>query len=170
MDIVSEEEDIRDEAGGDRVTFGPDRQAEETEMDMTPMVNVTFLLLIFFMVTAAFTLQKSLQVPKPDPTDEPSSAVQQDDQEDQQQVTIIIDEFNTFRVLTADAEFECPSEQELLIRLREAKRGAPGLEPPNKLVVKANMEALHEKVVLAIDAGADVGFEQVQLMSVEDDA
>ena len=33
----------------------------EDELDMTPMVDVTFLLLIFFMVTASFTIQKSLQ-------------------------------------------------------------------------------------------------------------
>ena len=33
----------------------------EDELDMTPMVDVTFLLLIFFMVTASFTLQKSLE-------------------------------------------------------------------------------------------------------------
>src|SRR5688572_20269137 len=32
---------------------------QEAEMDMTPMVDVTFLLLIFFMVTASFTMQKS---------------------------------------------------------------------------------------------------------------
>ena len=41
-------------------------ELEETEMDMTPMVDVTFLLLIFFLVTAAFTLQKSIDVPKPE--------------------------------------------------------------------------------------------------------
>ncbi len=35
----------------------------EDELDMTPMVDVTFLLLIFFMVTASFTLQKSIKQP-----------------------------------------------------------------------------------------------------------
>ena len=38
---------------------------EEEEMDMTPMVDVTFLLLIFFMVTAAFSVQKVIEVPAP---------------------------------------------------------------------------------------------------------
>ena len=41
------------------------------EMDMTPMVDVTFLLLIFFMVTAAFAMQKSFHVPTPK-SDQPS--------------------------------------------------------------------------------------------------
>ena len=35
----------------------------EDDMDLTPMVDVTFLLLIFFMITAAFALQKSIEVP-----------------------------------------------------------------------------------------------------------
>ena len=36
----------------------PQRQRAEPESDMTPMVDVTFLLLIFFLVTAAFALQE----------------------------------------------------------------------------------------------------------------
>ena len=35
------------------------------DMDMTPMVDVTFLLLIFFMITSAFQMQKSFEVPTP---------------------------------------------------------------------------------------------------------
>ena len=42
------------------------RSAAEAELDMTPMCDVTFLLLIFFMVTAAFAMQKSFEVPAPD--------------------------------------------------------------------------------------------------------
>ena len=42
-----------------------DGDRADSDMDMTPMVDVTFLLLIFFMVTAAFSLQKSLQIPAP---------------------------------------------------------------------------------------------------------
>ncbi|MCG8448481.1 MAG: biopolymer transporter ExbD, partial [Pirellulales bacterium] len=37
--------------------------SSEDDMDLTPMVDVTFLLLIFFMITAAFALQKALEVP-----------------------------------------------------------------------------------------------------------
>src|SRR5687767_4367931 len=37
----------------------------DQEMDMTPMVDCVFQLLIFFMVTASFVMQKSLKVPPP---------------------------------------------------------------------------------------------------------
>ncbi|MEM9659397.1 MAG: biopolymer transporter ExbD, partial [Planctomycetota bacterium] len=36
---------------------------QDDELDLTPMVDVTFLLLIFFMITAAFAVQKAISVP-----------------------------------------------------------------------------------------------------------
>ena len=47
------------------VDFHARRKVAEAEVDMTPMVDVTFLLLIFFMVTAVFSSQKSFQIPTP---------------------------------------------------------------------------------------------------------
>jgi hypothetical protein len=35
-------------------------------------------------------------------------------------------------------------------------------------LVKAHPDSLHEKVVSALDAGTEVGMEQVQLMTVEE--
>ncbi len=155
-------------AGGAEVRFGA-RDLEESEMDMTPMVDVTFLLLIFFMVTAAFSLQKSLQVPTPRP-DEPSQNVQQrDPQEDPDMVTVHVDEFNTFRVVTTDWEEEAPSDQELLMQLRKARAGNTQGRVPTKLLVMANGEAMHEKVVRALDAGTEVGMDEIQLMMVDED-
>lgn len=147
----------------------PERsEGEEAEMDMTPMVDVTFLLLIFFMVTAAFSMQKSLEIPKPK-QDEPSTQVQQQDpEEDPEYVTVYVDEFNTYRVVTVDWDEEAPSEQELLRKLREARNGDSAGNVPTKLLVKAHPDSLHEKVVAALDAGAEVGMEQVQLMTVEE--
>ncbi len=141
---------------------------KETEMDMTPMVDVTFLLLIFFMVTAAFSLQKSLPVPTPKP-DEPSSKAIPKDEQDPSTVTVIVDSLNTYRVITPDWEAEAPSEQEMLIKIREARETSAGGVPPNKLLVKAHVDAFHEKVVTALDAGTEVGMESVQLMTIEDD-
>lgn len=139
---------------------------EETEMDMTPMVDVTFLLLIFFMVTAAFTLQKSLQVPKPNP-DDPSTQVQEEEEDDSDRVTVQVDEFNTYHVITADWEEEAPSVQDLLRFLRQARDGDSTGKVPKTLLVEANGESFHERVVAALDAGSDTGFEEVLLATVE---
>ncbi len=159
-----------DEGGEDDepITLGDKRESVEAEMDMTPMVDVTFLLLIFFMVTAAFSMQKSLEVPKPK-QDEPSTQAQQKDpEEDPEFVTVWVDEFNTYRVVTIDWDEEAPSEQELLRKLREARNGNSAGTVPSRLLVKAHTDSLHEKVVSALDAGTEVGMEQVQLMTVEE--
>src|SRR5262245_43503949 len=42
-------------------------QLHVDELDMTPMVDVVLLLLLFFMVTASYMMQKVIEIPKPNP-------------------------------------------------------------------------------------------------------
>ena len=76
-------------------------------MDMTPMVDAVFLLLLFFMVTAAFALQKSIQVPAPDPTEAAAQdRTMEEIEADNDYVIVRIDRDNTVwvedRVAPAD--------------------------------------------------------------------
>ena len=138
--------------------------ARKSTVDMTPMVDVTFLLLIFFMVTAAFTLQKSIAVPKPNDDDLPSKTVV-DESPETETVTIAIDADNSFRLITADDEFECPSNQELYVQLRAAMSGS---QPPERLVVRIHGESTHDRTIMALDACADVGLEDIQMVTVDE--
>ena len=147
------------------VRFAPKRESED-ELDMTPMVDVTFLLLIFFMVTAAFTLQKSIEMPPPD---QQETAEQSTDREELEDNCIIvrIDKDNTLWV----DDREATGEPDLLAKLREA-RGETllgGSSGPGSLLVKADRECLHETVVMALDAGNAVGMDNVRLASVDED-
>lgn len=142
---------------------------EDSEMDMTPMVDIVFQLLIFFMVTAAFSMQKSKPLPAPKEDRPSSSATVANPEDDGDYVIVMIDSYNSFRVQTPDFDEEAPSEQDLLIKLRRAKLGASDGKTPTKLMVKANRECLHEKVIVALDAGAAVGMDQIQLQTVEQD-
>jgi biopolymer transport protein ExbD len=152
-----------------RPAFQAKRRSEDAEMDMTPMVDVVFQLLIFFMLTAAFALQKSIAVPK-SADDQPSDhAVVKPLDEASEYVTVRVDEFNTYQVITADAEEEAPSVQDLHILLRRAREGSSAGTIPTKLRVTAHGDALHGRVVAALDAGAAAGFEEVQLSTVEED-
>jgi biopolymer transport protein ExbD len=160
----------QDDDDEDHVSFVKDSERAEGDMDMTPMVDVTFLLLIFFMVTAAFSLQKSLQIPTPTETQDPSTKAQPTDvEQDPDYVIVHVDAFNTYRVVTVEWEKEAPSEQEMYIQLREARQGDARGNVPTRLLVKANGDALHEKVVAALDAGSEVGMEEIQLQKVEED-
>jgi biopolymer transport protein ExbD len=137
------------------------------EMDMTPMVDVTFLLLIFFMVTAAYSLQKSLELPSPDVQEEAAEARTLEELEaDSDYVIVRIGRDNTVWV----NEIEAPSEQEVLFRLREARAGGPGSPGPSSLLVLADPGARHETVVMVLDAGNAVGMENIRLACIEEEA
>lgn len=72
-------------------------ESEEGELDMAPMIDITFLLLIFFMVTATYTVQKTLAVPKTQEsteTDLPSLV----DLQKEGRTVVSIDEDGTIRV------------------------------------------------------------------------
>jgi len=141
------------------------RKREEDELDMTPMVDVTFLLLIFFMVTAAFSLQKSLEIPKPSEDNAVTQATIVDPEEGN--IIIRIDRDSVVWVNDSEA----PSEQDLLVKLREAKAGVPGSDSPpiNSVLVMADNEALHETVVMALDACNAVDMEKIKLATVSED-
>ena len=92
----------------------------------------------------------------------------EDFEEDPNVIIVRVDAYNTFHVATPDWEQEAPSEQELLIKLREARERSDG-NVPSQLLVIANGEALYERVVTALDAGAAVGMDGVKLVTVEED-
>ncbi len=49
--------------------LGDVEEIEESEIDITPMLDVVFILLIFFIVTATFVKESGLDVSRPDNTE-----------------------------------------------------------------------------------------------------
>ena len=47
------------------------REEDESQIDMTPMLDVVFIMLIFFIVTASFVNEIGLQVDRPPTSDQP---------------------------------------------------------------------------------------------------
>jgi len=151
------------------VEFRRQGNGATAELDMTPMVDVTFLLLIFFMVTAAFSLQKSLPVPSPEQQETSTeSRTLEEIIDDDDYVIVRIHKDNTIFV----NDIEVPSEQALLVKLRELREDSPGKgsgwKGPSSLLVLADGQARHEKVVMAVDAGGTVGMENVRLAPAAD--
>lgn len=141
----------------------PPGNRPEDEMDMTPMVDVTFLLLIFFMVTAAFSLQKSIKMPRQQ-TDAPSTSVVEQETEDLDMVEVQVDEFGSFLVMAADWERETPGKLNLITALQEAIAGrTSGM----RLVVKVHEMAKLGSLVDAMDAGTIAGFTELEVTQVE---
>lgn len=136
----------------------------EDELDMTPMVDVTFLLLIFFMVTASFTLQKSIKQP-PAQSDAPSVNVEDLDIVDDY-IEVIIDQTNTYYVTSRqEEEVEAPSEREMRSQLQLAKENSNA----TRMIIRAHVDSMHRKVVTAWDAGITVGMDKIEIQTTEED-
>lgn len=130
------------------VSFGKKEKIPEDELDMTPMVDVTFLLLIFFMVTASFTLQKSMPQP-PASSDEASMNVQ-DEEEAKDYVEVIIDQNDTYYVTSrGEEEREAPSETEM----RTLVKDAVDTFGPERMVITVHVDATYARYITACDAG-----------------
>ena len=121
------------------------------------MVDVTFLLLIFFMVTASFSLQKTIEVPAP--KQDQKGAAQSLTIEELQSNTIFvkIDERNGIFV----DEVPAGEPSKLADILTQARLTTLRTE----VAIDAHPEALHETVVLVIDAATAAGMQKVRIVS-----
>ncbi len=126
-------------------------------VDMTPMVDVTFLLLIFFMVTASFSLQKSIAMPT-QPSELPGKvAITQDEQP----VEIQIDSYGSFLVLTKAGEIDAAGKKKLVETLKSVVED----DLPVRIVV--HRQAKLRWLVDAMDAATIAGFEEVTVKQVD---
>ncbi|MDB5336441.1 MAG: Biopolymer transport protein ExbD/TolR [Planctomycetaceae bacterium] len=157
--VTSHEESfVNDLADDDAGGFQLRRSNPELgELDLTSMVDVTFLLLIFFMVTASFSLQKTIEIPAP--KQDQKGAAQTLTIEELQSNTIFvkIDERNG--IFVDDVPSGDPSK--LTDTLTQARLTTLRTE----VAIDAHPEALHETVVLVIDAATAAGMQKVRIVS-----
>lgn len=133
------------------------RLMDEDGMDLTPMVDVTFLLLIFFMITASFSIQKTLEFPKPNPQDKGARQTLTIENLQNDSIMIKIDERNGITVdETPLAEPALLAEQ--LTQLRFSTRRT-------SVAIDAHKDSFHETVVAVIDASNAAGMENIKLIS-----
>lgn len=143
--------------------FGAGKELPEDELDMTPMVDVTFLLLIFFMVTASFTLRKSFEQAH-SKVEDPSTNVVDPKEDEDDFVEVIIDQTNTYYIRTRDTdEIEAPTDLEM----RDTLRAAREIAGTGRLIIRAHVDALHSKVVKVLDTGNSVGMERIETVVTE---
>jgi biopolymer transport protein ExbD len=142
----------------------PQRKLDLEELiDMTAMVDIVFFLLIFFLVTSMNSLDSSIPMPAPDPQKgaarEPKSidAIDADDS----YVVVRIDRNDKISVEGSEVR----SDRDLMFKLRDHRLGSAH---PDKLLVIGHGDATHGTVVMVLDAGRDLGMDQVRL-TVQDE-
>ncbi len=118
---------------------------EEVTVNLTPLIDVVFLLLIFFMVSTTFTKASQLSIDLPEATGEPSEA-------SDKQVEILIDESGQYRVngrALVDTNFR--TLQAAIYKISAGDTSLP-------MVISADAQASHQSVVRAMDAAGQMGF------------
>ena len=129
------------------------------------MVDVTFLLLIFFMVTASFTLQKSMDLPTKT-QDEPSPNVVEDFEDNPEYVSVFVSPYNEYRVRTSEYDWEdAPNRHELRVRLTDALQAQ---SKPEKMLIMAHADCFHDKVIQAMDIGIELRY-KIQVIMTEEE-
>ena len=131
------------------------RQArEDLNVNLTPLIDVVFLLLIFFMVSTTFTRETQLTVDLPEATGLARDEVPE-------QIEILIDEGGAYRIngkALVDSRMRT-----LQAAMYEVSKG----DTTMPLVISADAEAAHQFVVRAMDAAGQMGFSRLSIASVQ---
>ncbi|MBS3744190.1 MAG: biopolymer transporter ExbD [Wenzhouxiangellaceae bacterium] len=131
-------------------------QDEEPEINLTSLIDVVFLLLIFFMVSATFERQALLRVELP----EASTAERESLPE---RVELVITETGDYFV----GDNMLADQRRATLRLALSQAFAE--RPDALLVIRADTLADHGLVVRAMDAASAEGISRLTIATVEED-
>lgn len=124
------------------------QRKEELELNITPLIDVVFLLLIFFMVSTTFERESEIKITLP--------KVSQEGGETQSQVVHVAIDANERIYID-----ERPLEDARLATLRAAiAASGQALEDP-AVVIKADAGVSHEAVVRVMDAARQSGLVKI---------
>jgi biopolymer transport protein ExbD len=134
----------------------PERR-EDPEVNLTPLIDVVFLLLIFFMVSTTFDREARLKIELPEATTEATQAP---------------DEVLEIAINAAGDYFI--DEQKLVNRkpetLKKAIAQTLGERRDLPLIIRADGRTPHQAVVTAMDVASQLGLLQLSLATVHTDS
>ena len=122
----------------------PDR-TDPPDINLTPLIDVVFLLLIFFMVSTTFKDDARIKVQLPEAAGEEIPA------DEPQVLEIVIDGAGTFYVnqrMVVDRKLKT---------LKKAIAGAAGEDREIPVLIKADAKTPHQAVMTAMDAASQLG-------------
>jgi len=132
------------------------RRAEESDLNMTSLIDVVLLLLIFFMMSTKFIDEGRLQVRLPEAGVEPDEASMR------KTVEIEVTAEGGYRVEGRDLVNNSPD------TLATALARATGGNRAQVITVRADARAMHQSVVTAMDVAGRLGYRQINIATVHD--
>jgi len=130
------------------MNFKGHQRRDEVSLDMTPLIDVVFLLLIFFMLTASFTQAQRLKV------DLPKAEHGESSQDQSKEWVIEIDAQGNVAL-----NGEALAGEQLTVRLREL----PDRKDDTAIQIRADAKTEHQAVVKALDAARAAGLTHIGL-------
>lgn len=129
------------------------RQNKEVlDLNLTPLIDIVFLLLIFFMVSTTFTKENHLAVNLPEANGEVVDAPDK-------MVEVIIDKFGQYRVNSqALINTKLLTLKQAIEKVSEGDKSLP-------FIITADALTPHESVVRAMDAAGQLGFSRLSITS-----
>lgn len=123
---------------------------EEPDVNLTPMIDVVFLLLLFFMVSTSFIRESSLKVDLPEATGQALT-------EKQQPIDIIINAEGQF--IINETTLPAPESS----RLTELLKQAVGDRQDPHIIISADANAEYQHIVTAMDVAQQLGYTRLTL-------
>lgn len=130
------------------------QRKEMVQLNLTPLIDVVFLLLIFFMVSTSFTRENQLQINLPEASAEEVSVISQG-------LTLTIRENGTYALngrILASSSIEV---------LKKALMAESQGKVDQSLLLVADANASHQSVVWAMDAAGQLGFVNLRISTQE---
>ena len=123
---------------------------DEPEVNLTPLIDVVFLLLIFFMVSTTFEHQSRIQIELPEATASP-------DEIEEESIVIIID---------AQGRYFIDEQQVVNTELKTLKSAISkvlGDRVAVPVTIRADASTPHQAVITALDATSQLGLTKISL-------
>ena len=125
-------------------------EEEDNEINLTPMLDVVFIMLIFFIVTASFIKEAGIQVERPD-------APTADKQED---AAILIAISANDEIWIDRKEMDPRAVRGMIERLHAEN-------PKGSIVIQADEESTNEMLVIVMEAAKQAGVANVAIATDE---
>ena len=131
--------------------LGKANNEEETDIDITPMLDVVFIMLIFFIVTASFVKESGLDLNKPPQTNEPP---------DPTAPKPIVVEINNLNEITIERNVVDYRAIKSTVTRLKAER------PESNVVVRVDPKAQTKTIIQAVDGikSANVDLPTISMM------
>ncbi len=127
------------------------RAREEPEVNLTSLIDVVLLLLVFFMVSTTFVDEAELKVTLPEATQEVTTDARAETLE------VVITAAGAYRVGNRELINNDP------LTLRRAIEAEAGDRRDFTITIRADAQATHQSVVTAMDIAGRLGFVNVNI-------